>query len=98
MKVKLAAGAGLAVLALPLSAAVAHADANSYLDYLASHHIATGLNTPGFNVSAGLHACDMLHAGLSPQQVIASDPTAIGVDIPGVVDAAQHELCPDTLH
>ena len=60
MKVKLAAGAGLAVLALPpFSAGMAHADANSYLDYLASHHIATGLNSPGFNVSAGLHACEM---------------------------------------
>jgi hypothetical protein len=68
------------------------------VDYLASHHIATGLNTPGFNVSARLHACETLHAGLTPQQVIDSDRTAIGVDIPGLVDAAQHELCPDTLH
>jgi hypothetical protein len=75
----------------------AHADANSYQAYLADHHVNTGLNSPARNLQAGFFACDALHAGQTPEQIAGSQPFAI-VDIRGMIDAAQHELCPDTLH
>ncbi len=46
-------------------------------------------------IYAGHHVCDMLHAGQTPEQ-IGSTPGP--TDSRGVVAAAQHELCPDTLH
>ncbi len=75
----------------------AHADANSYLAYLQSHGINTALNSPAKNLQAGFYACDALHAGQTPDQVAGSQPFNF-VDVRGVIDAAQHELCPDTLH
>ncbi len=77
--------------------AEAHADANSYLAYLADHHVNTALNSQSRNLQAGFFACDALHAGQTPDQVANSQPFNF-VDVRGVIDAAQHELCPDTLH
>lgn len=41
--------------------------------------------------------CVSLHNGMTPQQIIDANPI-VYFDLRGVIDAAQHELCPDTLH
>jgi Protein of unknown function (DUF732) len=87
----------LLVFASWFSQQKAHADANSYLAYLADHHVNTAINTPARNLDAGFYACNALHAGQTPDQIVGSQPFAF-VDIRGMIDAAQHELCPDTLH
>ena len=40
--------------------------------------------------------CTDLHNGMTPQQEIDANPI-VYFDLRGVIDAAQHELCPDTL-
>jgi Protein of unknown function (DUF732) len=77
-------------------AGYARGDGNSYLAYLADHHISTAINSPSRYLQAGFFTCDALHAGQTPDQLAASSPFAL-VDIHGMIDAAQHELCPDTL-
>jgi uncharacterized protein DUF732 len=89
-----------AVLSAPIAAALvgaapAQCDANSYLDYLNSHGTFVYPSNDATKVTYGLRACDMLHAGMTPEQVAAWPSPS---DAPGIIDAAQHELCPDTLH
>ena len=76
-------------------AAPARCDANSYLDYLNSHGTFVYEFNDAIKVEYGLRACYMLHAGMSPEQIAAVPSPS---DARGIVDAAQHELCPDTLH
>ena len=85
---------GLATAAL-VAAAPVHADANSYLDYLASHHINTPPHSPPLLVMDGLRNCQLLHAGMTPEQIVLGTPSL--QDERGMIEAAQHELCPDTL-
>jgi len=85
---------GLATVAL-VAAAPVHADANSYLDYLASHHINTPPHSPPLLVMDGLRNCQLLHAGMTPEQIVLGTPSL--QDERGMIEAAQHELCPDTL-
>lgn len=77
------------------TASPAQCDANSYLAYLASHGTRVMAFDDATRVSYGLHACEMLHAGMTADQVGSSVSPS---DARGIVDAAQHELCPDTLH
>ena len=55
---------------------------------------------PGINdavrISRGSQVCTSLHNGMTPQQILDSNPI-VYFDLRGVIDAAQHELCPDTL-
>lgn len=78
-------------------AAPAHADGASYIQYLNDHNIFV----PGINdavrISRGSQVCVSLHNGMTPQQIIDANPI-VYFDLRGVIDAAQHELCPDTLH
>jgi Protein of unknown function (DUF732) len=77
-------------------AAPAHADGDSYIRYLNDH----GIFVPGINdavrISRGAKVCTDLHNGMTPQQEIDANPI-VYFDLRGVIDAAQHELCPDTL-
>jgi hypothetical protein len=79
------------------SASQAHADADSYIRYLNDHNIFV----PGINdavrISRGSQVCTQLHNGMTPQQILDANPI-VYFDLRGVIDAAQHELCPDTLH
>lgn len=89
-----------AVLSAPIAAALmgaapAHCDANSYLAYLNSHGTFVYESNDAVKVEYGLRACDMLYAGMTPEEVAAVPSPS---DARGIVDAAQHELCPDTLH
>jgi hypothetical protein len=83
--------AALAVCALAL-APVARADDQSYLDRLS--HVNTLWLSPQDKLSAGHMIRGWLHNGMSPGD-IATQIKAM--DGPAIVDAAQHELCPDTL-
>ena len=95
-KVSAAAAFGVALGVALASAPAAHADVKGYLNYLASHHINTALNTPKTNIYYGLRICDLLHAGTTPEQI--AQQAVSTADMPGIIGAAQHELCPDTLH
>ncbi len=95
MKIKIAAAGIGAVVGVLAGVPVAHADTNSYLDYYHSHG---GMPWPEFGlIQGGYQACSTLRAGASREDVIR---TANGY-FPGMfdvaTDAAQHELCPDTL-
>jgi hypothetical protein len=76
-------------------AAPAHADANSYLTYLNEHGIITGYFVDAKKVEQGLTVCRELRAGMSREMIIG--PIVLIPDPNAVIDAAQHELCPDTL-
>jgi hypothetical protein len=43
----------------------------------------------------GLRDCQLLHAGMTPEQIVQGTPSL--QDVRGMIEAAQHELCPDTL-
>jgi hypothetical protein len=78
-----------------LVAPTAHADDTSYLAYLSSHGTFFPALSDSVRIYAGQQVCGMLHQGQTPEQIAsAPGPT----DHRGIVDAAQHELCPDTLH
>ena len=47
-------------------------------------------------LNAGFYACNALHAGQTPDQILSGVHFTM-MDVRGVIDAAQHELCPDTL-
>ncbi len=93
----IAIASAVATLAL-LITAPAHADDQSFLNYLEAHGQSTTQfpYSPGKFIMIGHMICDNLHHG--------ADPLAGGSFIdrgtwgPVGVDAAQHELCPDTLH
>jgi uncharacterized protein DUF732 len=95
MKAAFAALLGAAFGAALISAPPAQANVNSYLAYLASHHINTALNTRKTNVYTGLRVCELLHAGMTPEQI--AQGVASMADLPGMIEAAQHEICPDTM-
>jgi len=86
----------LIISAALAAAAPAYADGDSYIRYLNDH----GTFVPGINdavrISRGSQVCTSLHNGMTPQQIIDSNPI-VYFDLRGVIDAAQHELCPDTL-
>jgi hypothetical protein len=88
--------AALIISAALATAAPAGADGDSYIRYLNDH----GIFVPGINdavrISRGSQVCTSLHNGMTPQQIIDSNPI-VYFDLRGVIDAAQHELCPDTL-
>jgi hypothetical protein len=83
----------VAAVGLP---APAHADSDSFIRYINDH----GIYDPGINdsirISRGVQACTQMHNGMTAQQVVESQPI-VYFDLRGVVEAAQHELCPDTL-
>jgi hypothetical protein len=94
-KTRLAAALSAALGFALASAPAARADVRSYMAYLASHHINTGLNTPKTNIYTGLKVCQLLHEGMTPERI--AQGVASTADIPGMITAAQHELCADTL-
>jgi hypothetical protein len=88
-----AACAAAAAAAISVSPA-AHADDQTYLDYLSSHQIGTLWMTPADKTSMGHMICGWIRGGQNPAD-IAQQIKAM--DGPAIVGAAQHELCPDTL-
>lgn len=83
---------------LVVTAAPAHADDQSYLNYLTAHGQSTTAwpMSPAQFVILGHGICTNLHAGADP--LAGTSPIERVTWGPAAVDAAQHELCPDTLH
>jgi hypothetical protein len=92
--------AGLVVCGVGLSAP-AHADDQSFLNYIHQNNIGTfGMSDP-LTVSVGRIMCDDIRGGMSPADAAALPAGGMplpDLDGPGIVAGAQHELCPDTLH
>jgi Protein of unknown function (DUF732) len=91
----LAALAALAsAVTVPVAAPLAHADTDSYIADLRAHNIPV---LPGFEgqwIQFGNQTCTQLRQGIPQDQVLAGSPGTLKI----AVNAAQHELCPDTLH
>jgi hypothetical protein len=87
----LSAGISAALIA----AAPTHADANSYLAYIHNNGISTGGKPDSWALDNGLRACELLRNGMTVDQISGGMSFA---DKRGLTIAAQHELCPETLH
>lgn len=83
------------VAAAVLRAAGADADDDSYLTYLRNHGQAVQPKTESTWVALGNVVCSELRQ-FTPRDQIAKNYTG-GPDAQIAIDAAQHELCPDTL-
>jgi hypothetical protein len=83
-------------VALLAGAAPARADDASYMDYLRGHGWGPQYPVeamPGMMERTGHAICGQLHAGMHPEDIVASMRPNNAI----TVEAAQHELCPDTL-
>ncbi|BBY34529.1 hypothetical protein MMIN_25900 [Mycolicibacter minnesotensis] len=98
---------GTAAMAL-LASAPANADDASYLAALDAAGVFRS-GPPNARLSAGHRFCNQLRAGSTPDQVVNDyvrrpsfgGPSMVDdltVNLRPVIDIAQHELCPDTLH
>jgi Protein of unknown function (DUF732) len=85
------------VLAVSMAVAPgARADDQSYLADLQAHNVPF-LFGPNNMLTGGYKACGLLRNGESRDTVITQvGPTLNGFG-PVIIDAAQHDLCPDTL-
>jgi Protein of unknown function (DUF732) len=84
--------------ALIATASPARANDQSFLNYLAAHGQSTTAwpMSPAQFVILGHGICTNLHAGADP--LAGTNPIERVTWGPIAVEAAQHELCPDTLH
>lgn len=99
MKIQLTLlAASVGALAALIAAPNAKADDQSYL--AAIDGVYHGVYTPDMMLHWGHGICDDLHGGRSVAQEIAAAPSQFTgyMDVPGVVNAAQRELCPDAGH
>lgn len=90
------AGFGAAAVAALTLAVPVKADDASYMDYLRSHGWGPQYPVealPGMMEKSGHTICGMLRAGWRPDDIVATMRPNNGI----AVEAAQHELCPDTL-
>jgi hypothetical protein len=99
---KMAIWSGVALVALAIPSPEADADTDSFYAYLRDHGISTGALSASQQINMGNGACAEMHAhpGKTPEQVAGDVPQLAwaAIDGRGVAEAAQHELCPDTLH
>ncbi|MCV7257819.1 DUF732 domain-containing protein [Mycobacterium shimoidei] len=104
MRKQLLAGVAVAagLIGSVIGAPSAHADEQAFLNELRSNGFPgltfAGQQMPdGAVVAQGYMACNRLHLGESPDQLIAQvNPNDAGIGRM-IVQAAQHHLCPDTL-
>ncbi len=93
--VRMLAGVGAALVAALMAVAPpAHADYDSFYKYLEDHGTMR-FEFPGGLFSNAAQMCQMLRGGASPDDIRRMSFGAM--DVAGVLDAAQHEICPDTL-
>lgn len=94
MPVKVFAGSVLAAGLLLGAAPMAHADRDSFMQYIRDRQINTAHYPEANIVASGIRACEVMRQGMNADEI--SQGLSI-VDARGIADAAQHELCPDTL-
>jgi hypothetical protein len=95
---KIIVAAALAAGMLFGTPSIAHADENSYIAVLSEHGVPM-LAGPNRAILAGYQLCRQLRDGASPE-IVASQYQfnwILAPYAPTVIDAAQHNLCPDTL-
>lgn len=92
---KVFAGSVAAAVLLLGPAPVAYADRDSFMQYIRDHQINTGYFPEAKTFMTALRICEMLGQGMRAEEFWVGPPF---VDARGITDAAQHELCPDTLH
>lgn len=91
-------GIGAATLFAAVAFAVpAHADDQSYIEYIRSHGQPVPQYAANDWVMAGHTACGHLRDGETPAQAAGHSLHPFRTNGPIVVEAAQHELCPDQL-
>jgi hypothetical protein len=87
--------------ALIAIASPALADDQTYLADLQAAGVPTtligGISRPGAPLDTGYQICAKLRAG-EPPEVAATQFSWLNQWGPAIVGAAQHDLCPDTLH
>jgi len=91
--IRLSALLGAAFLLL---APQAHADDQSYIDELNAHGV-LAVAGPQQEIKMGHQVCDYLHTGKGRPAADGFLPIQRPWANP-IIDAAQHNLCPDTLH
>jgi hypothetical protein len=98
MRIAIIPALAMCTAALIATASPAHADDQSFLNYLQAHGQSTtsGVMGPAQFVMSGHMICTNLHAGADP--LVGFGPLDRAMMGPTIVEAAQHELCPDTLH
>jgi hypothetical protein len=84
-------------VALIATASPAHADDQSYLDELTQSGVPMP-NGPSFLLGYGHTVCAKVEHGISPEAIAGKNLGAMTAWGPAIVAAAQHNLCPDTLH
>lgn len=88
--------AGLAAAAALTTAAGAQADSDSYLQYLRDHGQTVLPFMEGSWLTSGRMVCNELKEGLPREEILRQ--FTFGSDGNVGIDAAQHELCPETLN
>jgi Protein of unknown function (DUF732) len=98
MRIAIIPALAMCTAALIATASPAHADDQSFLNYLEAHGQSTTAwpYSPGKFVMVGHMICTNLHSGADPLAGASPIDRATWGQIG--VEAAQHELCPDTLH
>jgi len=89
-----AVGIGVGALGLLGTAGVAQADEQAFLDQIPPRNYFSMWQSDAGRLMTGYNVCTMLRGG-TPPQVVAEGFT--GSDGWAWLNAAQHELCPDTL-
>jgi hypothetical protein len=98
MRIAITAAIAACIAALIATAPPARADDQSFFKYLEAHGQSTTAwpHSPGKFLTVGHEICTNLHSGADP--LAGSSPIDRATWGPIGVEAAQHELCPDTLH
>jgi hypothetical protein len=88
----------IAILSVAAAGGVApaHADESSYLADLAARGIPVLI--PSQAISDGFRVCGEIRGGESPQTAAGTFGIYYNAVGPQIVDIAQRNLCPDTLH
>lgn len=90
------AALGFTLLLATTASPDARADTASFLDYYHSHG---GAPWPDASlIAGGYKVCAAMRAGMTHDEAVAASERGTPVAFAVAVDAAQHELCPDTLH
>lgn len=92
----------IATVAASLSALAvagpAQADDQSYLDAFNSYGFVAPWFTDSEKLYAGHRVCELIHSGMTPEDIVRRfHNPPLNYSPPQAIDAAQHELCPDTL-
>lgn len=76
---------------------MAHADKDSYIQYINDHNLRIPFWTDGQLYGMGIKICGFLHEGMSPEEISDAQGPTMFIDNMGVIRASQETICPDTI-